>query len=154
MAIGVHDEYGTPKDLYEERCDMYDIHPTLDVCASKTNHVCSKYYTKEDDFFTKVIDEDSYMNAPYSKQLECMDKMYQSHLDNNINAMILAFAKVDTKWWHEYVEDKAEVHFKRGRINFLDDSGNPKRIWSEKDKKWKKGVAPYPSAFIIYRSRK
>ena len=53
QSIGVHDEYGTPREMYEDRCDLYKIHPTIDVCATKINNVCSKFYTKEEDFFTK-----------------------------------------------------------------------------------------------------
>lgn len=70
-----------------------------------------------------------------------IEKAYQEHLKHNVNGLILTFAKTDTKWWHNFVEDKAEVHFIEGRIRFLDKgnvSGYP---------------APYGSCWIIYRAK-
>ncbi len=72
---------------------------------------------------------------------EWIAKAYSEHLSNNVNGMILTFAKTDTKWWHKYVEGKAEVHFIEGRIRFLDNgeiSGYP---------------APYGSCWILYRAK-
>ena len=71
---------------------------------------------------------------------EWIKKAYSEHLNNGVDAMILTFAKTDTQWWHKYVEGKAEVHFIKGRIRFLDNgkiSGYP---------------APYGSCWIIYRA--
>ena len=56
--------------------------------------------------------------------------------------MILCYAKTDTKWWHEYVEGKAEYHFQKGRIKFLDGQGN-----------LTKNSSPYPSVWIIIRGK-
>lgn len=71
-----------------------------------------------------------------------LKKAYSEHLNNNVNALILTFAKTDTKWWHKYVENKAEVHFIQGRIRFLD-----KGTVSDYP-------APYGSCWIIYRAKK
>ena len=31
------DEWETPKELYDELCEKYGIHPTLDACATIDN---------------------------------------------------------------------------------------------------------------------
>lgn len=46
------DEWATPKKLFEELDKKY--HFTLDPCATKENHKCNKYYTKEDDGLSKM----------------------------------------------------------------------------------------------------
>ena len=68
-----------------------------------------------------------------------MKKAYYQHLKHGIDGLILVFAKTDTKWWHSFVEDKAEIHFIRGRIKFFKDGYETKNS------------APYPSCFLIYR---
>jgi len=57
--------------------------------------------------------------------------------------MILAYAKTDTRWWHSFVENRAETHFVKGRIKFLDAKGYQTKL-----------PAPYPSVWIIYRRKK
>lgn len=73
---------------------------------------------------------------------EWLEKGYIQHLKHNVDGMILTFAKTDTKWWHEFVEDKAEVHFIKGRLRF--NSGGIRSAYP----------APYGSCFIIYRKKK
>ena len=53
--------------------------------------------------------------------------------------MLLIYAKTDTKWWHRFIEDRAEVHFIKGRIEFI------------KPNSLKRNAAPYPSCWVIYR---
>ena len=63
---------------------------------------------------------------------------------NNVELMILAYAKTDTQWWHNFVENcpTCEVHFIKGRIKFLDAKGYQTKL-----------PAPYPSVWIIYRRK-
>lgn len=67
--------------------------------------------------------------------------------------MVLVYSKTDTKWWHKYVEGKAEVHNIQGRLQFLDDTGKPKMYWNQAKQRLTKGYAPYPSCWIIYRKQ-
>ena len=71
-----------------------------------------------------------------------MKKAYEEHITHNIELMILCYAKTETAWWHNYVQNKAEVHFIKGRMKFLCRHGYPK-----------KGSAPYPSVWVIYRPK-
>jgi phage N-6-adenine-methyltransferase len=159
--ININDEYGTPKKILEQAMIDFKINPTLDVCSSEAFKQFSpksikKWYTAEDNALSPVHqwDQDFFMNPPYSKIQKFMEKAYASTQNYNVDALILTYAKTDTKWWHELVEDIAEVHFIRGRINFNDMHGKPRMIYSEKLKKYIKGASPYPSVWIIYRSLK
>ena len=82
------------------------------------------------------------MNPPYSNVAVFMRKAYYQHLKKNLDGLILCYAKTDTKWWHSFVEGKAEIHFIKGRIKFY------------KNGKITQNSAPYPSVWIIYRVKK
>lgn len=43
-------------------------------------------------------------------------------------------ARTDTRWWHDYIQDKAEVRFIKGRLKFGDS----------------KNSAPFPSCIVIF----
>lgn len=141
--ININDEYGTPYDLYRMACKDYGIDPQIDVCASDVNHVLPVYFTIDDDWTKHDIVLDFFMNPPYSDVRKMMWHAYDRWQKNNVNVLILVYAKTDTKWWHEYVEGQAEIHFVKGRIKFNDHKGQPT-----------KHSAPYPSVWIIFRKRK
>lgn len=122
--IGKNDEYGTPsKEYNQELLKKLNVNPIFDYCASDTNHVCKKYFTRKDNALKKDWKWDGFCNFPYSMQSEFMKKAWEEHQKNNIELLILAFAKTDTRWWHRYVENKAEVHFIDHRIKFLNAKG-------------------------------
>lgn len=153
----INDEYGTPKTSkdqfgnlpkkklhsFEDAIISFNVKPIYDYCASNVNHVCKLYYTKKDNALTKDWVLDGFCNFPYSQQYKFMKKAWNEHQKNNIELLILAYSKTDTRWWHEFVEDKAEIHFVKGRIQFLNAKGLPTENQS-----------PYPSCWIIYRKRK
>jgi len=164
--IHIQDEYGTKKDLYKKACEEFNINPEIDVCGSKINHVCENYITKEMDFFKCFVTEDFYMNAPYSEIYKFMERAFKVHSEKNVNALILTYAKTDTKFWHRFVEGKAEIHFIEGRLKFLDEYGNIRTYCSECKEgysglthcpkcgqKINENSAPYPSCWIIYRKK-
>jgi len=141
-GITVQDEYGTPQDKLDKACIDYRIFPILDVCSNGPNAKFVCYFTKEIDTLKQEWDMDFYMNPPYSQVGVFMRYAYEQHLKHNVNALILTYSKTDTKWWHDYVENKAEVHFIKGRIKFNDERGKPTKY-----------PAPYPSVWIIYRKK-
>lgn len=137
--IKIHDDYGTPPSVYARACMKYDIYPSLDVCATQENAKCKKFFTEKQDSLMYEWKETFFMNPPYSKVEKFMKKAYYQHLKHGIDGLILVFAKTDTKWWHSFVEDKAEIHFIKGRIKFFKDGYETRNS------------APYPSCFLIYR---
>ncbi len=140
--IKVQDEYGTPEELYYDLCNKFKIFPTLDVCATKQNAKCKNFITKEEDSLLFEWTETFFMNPPYSKVGQFMKKAYYQHLKHKVEGMILIFAKTDTQFWHSYIEEKAEVHFIKGRIKFLKDGFKTKNS------------APYWSCIVIYRLKR
>jgi len=142
QGIIIQDEYGTPNDKLDQAVNQYKILPVLDVCSNGPNAKCVGYFTKEMDALSQEWDLDFFMNPPYSKVDKFMKYAYEQHKKHNVNGLILTYSKTDTRWWHEFVEEKAEVHFIKGRIKFMDEHGNPT-----------KHPAPYPSVWIIYRKK-
>lgn len=161
--INILDEYGTDPHLLTEACNTYHILPELDVCTNLTNRKCYYFFTKDDDALTKQWDKDFFMNPPYSKISDFMPYAYRQHRKHKVNGIILTYSKTDTNWWHQYVENKAEVHFIRGRLKFLNQNGKIPRYCKKCKARTESeycencgsrttiNSAPYPSCWIIYR---
>lgn len=144
QSITKRDEWITPKTLFDEICLKYDVSPGLDVAAEYGNQKCFRFYSKEEDSLSRNFPlYDFWCNPPYSQITKFVEHCYKQHLRNNVTGVMLTFAKTDTRWWHNYVEDKAEVHFLKGRIKFV----NPVT------KEISKNSAPYPSCVIIWRKK-
>jgi phage N-6-adenine-methyltransferase len=118
VNVEKNDTWETPKDILLQACKKYKINPTLDVCATQQNRKYDNYFGKETDALKQEWNEDFFMNPPYSEIESWMEKAYEQHRKFNVDALILVFSKTGTKWWHKYVEDKAEIHFQKGRIRF------------------------------------
>ena len=137
--INRNDEWETPPDVYKAACLQYGVKPQLDVCATRQSRKCRYYYTKEDDGLAQQWDRPFYANPPYSQVRDWVIKADHEVHAHGVVGLLLTFAKVDTKWWHDYIEGQHKVHFHRGRINF----------W--RDGKPGPSVAPYPSCWILMR---
>ena len=140
--ITKNDEYGTPLFLFQEACQKFKCSPVIDYFASHTNHTLKKYYTKNEDAFLQEWTDPGFINPPYSMVAKVIKKAWEEHQKHNIELLLLTYSKSDTRWWHEFVEEKAEVHFVKGRIKFLDSKGKQTKL-----------SAPYPSCWIIYRPK-
>lgn len=53
----------------------------------------------------------------------------------DVDGHMLLPARTDTRWFHEYIYNKAEVRFIKGRLKF---GGN-------------KNAAPFPSMIVVFR---
>lgn len=111
----------------------------LDACASDENHKLPNYYTEKDDALTKSWLGNVFMNPPYGRHIgEFIRKAYEEHLrDPDRFIVMLIPSRTDTKYWHDYIQDKATVKFLKGRLKF-EINGKPMN------------TAPFPSALIIY----
>jgi site-specific DNA-methyltransferase (adenine-specific) len=75
------------------------------------------------------------MNPPYGRQIsKWVKKAYESAKKGAVVVGLLP-ARTDTKWFHDYIYNKAEIRFVRGRLKF----GNSKNS------------APFPSMLVIWR---
>lgn len=141
IILNKDDDWETPNQPYNEAIAEYRIFPKLDVCATRENRKCLDFFTKEQDGLKQEWKQDFFMNPPYSDVGNWIYKAWTQWKKWNVNGLCLVFSKTDTKWWHQYVEGQAEVHFIKGRLRFCKDG------ISGKD------PAPYPSCWIIWRRR-
>jgi len=76
--------------------------------------------------------ENVFCNPPYGKEIsKWIKKCYEESLKP---------ARTDTRYWHDYIFDKAEIRFfLKGRIKFTDDNGKEYQS------------APFPSAVVIWK---
>lgn len=110
----MNNEWSTPKDIFEYYDDFFNF--DLDPCATKENALCSKYFTIEDDGLQQdwtghVV----FMNCPYDRSIyKWVEKAYHS------DALVVALlpARTDTKWFHEFIYNKSEIEFLKGRLKF------------------------------------
>ena len=163
--IGDKDDWETPPELLASGCIMYNVKPMLDPCATEKNSLnFFHHFTKKDNGLEQDWLHDSFVNPPYTEVAKWVEKADLDHKRNNVTILMLVFNKTDTKWWHEYVENKLEIHFIEGRRKFLIDGIVPRYC-----KKCKKSIvkeikrcqicretltqntSPYPSCWIIWR---
>ena len=125
------DMWATPQAFFDKYNDIYKF--DLDVCATRENAKCEKYFTEEDDGLAQEWTGVCFMNPPYGREIiRWMKKAYESSL-RGATVVCLVPARTDTKWWHEYAM-MGEIEFIRGRLKFGD----------------AKNSAPFPSAVVIF----
>lgn len=105
------DNWQTPKDLMNEIYREFDIN--FDPCPLN-----STFDGLECDW-----NGNCYVNPPYSKVKEFLIKAHEELKNGNAKTIVfLTFANTDTAWFHDYVLDKAEIRFIRGRLRFIDEN--------------------------------
>lgn len=126
-------EWATPQKLFDELNSEFNFN--LDVCATSENTKCMDYFTKEDDGLNKEWHGTCFMNPPYSTEIsKWVKKAYEEALKGNLVVGLLP-ARTDTRWYWNYVVNKAEIRFIKGRLKFND----------------QKGSAPFPSMIVIWK---
>ena len=140
--VNKNPNWETPQELFDEACRKYKVRPSLDVCATRRNKKCALFFSK--DSLSKQWNKSFFMNPPYGKNV--IDKWikyaYEQHKKHNVTGIALIFSKTETKWWHKYIQDIADVHFIKGRVHF------------ELDGKKVVNSAPYGSCWVIWRAKK
>src|SRR5277367_4561745 len=113
---GDRSEWETPQELFNE-LDA-EFHFTLDVAASKSNHKCRKFFTKEQDGLKQPWSGVAWCNPPYGKAIPLWLNKAIEEQKRGVTSVFLVFARTDTSWFHEIVLPHAEVRFLRGRVRF------------------------------------
>ena len=129
------DLWSTPQSFYDNLNKEFNF--TLDPCATKDNHKCDKFYTKEDDGLSKSwIGESVFCNPPYGREIKhWVKKCYLESMQKNTLVVALLPARTDTEWFHIYIYNKAkEIRFIKGRLKF-GGCANP---------------APFPSMVVVF----
>lgn len=132
-------DWETPTDLFA-KLDS-EFHFTLDVASNENNHKCQKHYTLEDSAFDHEWGgETVFCNPPYGKAIaDWVRKCSMEASRKNTLVVMLLPARTDTRWFQDYILDRAEVRFLKGRLRFETD-GIPG------------GPAPFLSMVVVMRT--
>lgn len=127
------DMWETPQNFFDE-LDK-EFHFSCDVCATRENAKCAKFYTPEQDGLKQTWGGVCWMNPPYGREI---GKWVKKASESNATVVCLLPARTDTRWFHDYIYGKAEIRFVRGRLKF---GGS-------------KNSAPFPSMVVVFRGTK
>ena len=140
MFSSAKDDWETPQALFDE-LDR-EFHFTLDAAASPTNAKCVKYYTKENNGLAQNwCGETVFCNPPYGSKAtgEWTRKCYEEAQKPGTVVVLIIPARTDRASFHDYILNKAEIRFLRGRLK-CEQGGKPL------------DCAPFPSMICIWRS--
>lgn len=139
MFSSKDETWTTPQDFFTMLNSEFNF--TLDPCCLEHTAKCEKFYTPETNGLLQDWGGDIvFCNPPYGREIskwvkKCSD---ESKKPNTIVVMLIP-ARTDTKYFHEFIYNKAkEVRFIKGRLKF----GNAKNS------------APFPSMVVIFQNTK
>lgn len=129
------DKWATPQAFFDKLNKEFDF--TLDVCALPENAKCKNYYTPKEDGLSRPWTGNVWCNPPYGREISLwVQKAFVSASTGEANVVVMLLpARTDTKWFHEYIYEKAEIRFIKGRLKFGDS----------------KNSAPFPSMVVIFK---
>lgn len=129
------DEWETPQDIFNQLNEEFKF--TLDPCATKKNHKCPKFYSKKQDGLTRGWQgERVFCNPPYSGVGKWVKKAHDESQGDCFIVMLVP-ARTDTKWFHDYIDNKTKIRFIKGRLKFSNS----------------KNSAPFPSMIVIFMNK-
>lgn len=128
------DLWETPQDFFDNLNNEFNF--DIDVCASQENAKCNTYFTKEQDGLQQswrgMV---CWCNPPYGREVgKWVQKAYISSKNEGSTVVMLLPARTDTRWFHDYIYNKSEIRFIKGRLKFGDS----------------KNSAPFPSMVVIF----
>lgn len=145
------DLWATPQDFFDVLNAEFGF--VIDVCATAENTKCRYWLGKDANegkgslsmpwwmvagLYTKSPAPAVWMNPPYGREIgKWVKKAYEESL-KGATVVCLLPARTDTKWFHAYIQGKAEVRFVKGRLKF----GGAKNS------------APFPSMVVVFRGTK
>lgn len=141
-ALNVHtmsrrSVYETPDELYLPLHRRW--HFTLDVCATRRNAKCERFFTRKENGLKQTWSGVCWMNPPYGRVIgDWVEKAAGESQAERAVVVALLPARTDTAWWHDLVLPFARVRFLRGRLHFS-------RM---------KNSAPFPSVLAFYPKRR
>ena len=126
------DLWATPKDFFDRLDAEFGF--MLDACALPENAKCKTYYTPEQDGLAQPWEGVVWCNPPYGRQIgQWVKKAHDTAVRGGCVVMLLP-ARTDTKWFHDYIYQQAEIRFVKGRLKFGDS----------------KNAAPFPSMVCVF----
>lgn len=141
------DDWETPPEFFEEL--NKEFHFDLDPCATPKTAKCARFFTPDDDGLAQEWIAPGggtvFVNPPYSRrkngkpgQEDWIKKAAEEGSKPGAVVVLLVPARTDTAAFHDYIYNKAEIRFIRGRLRFLTDGKTS-------------AAAPFPSMVAIFR---
>lgn len=127
------DLWSTPQELFDELNKEFSFQ--LDPCALPCNAKCARFYTPDDDGLLQPwLGLRVFCNPPYGRKVG--DWVRKAYCEAQLGALVVMLlpARTDTAYFHDYIYNKAEIRFIRGRLKF----GGCKN------------TAPFPSMVVIF----
>jgi site-specific DNA-methyltransferase (adenine-specific) len=99
----------TPTDIWENLSKQFNF--TLDACASDENHLCEKYYTKDNSCLDKSWEgETVYCHPMFDINIgKFAEKCYNENINNNVESVMLIPASTHTRYFHKYIYHNPNV---------------------------------------------
>lgn len=138
-------EWETPDSLFKPLEKEFNI--VFDVCATHSNTKSRKWFDRKTDalkYSWSVIPyvnnkkEALWMNPPYGRSIDNWVRKAYEEATKGATVIALLPARTDTSWFHNYIYNKHEVRFLKGRIKFVD----------------AKSSAPFPSMVVVFKPKK
>lgn len=97
------DEWGTPREFFDELNAIHRFE--LDVCATRTNAKCPRYFTSGTNGLSNRWLGRCFMNPPYGRGIGAwIKKAYDEVTNGNAERVVcLLPARTDTAWMHRYI---------------------------------------------------
>jgi phage N-6-adenine-methyltransferase len=117
LFTSTSEEWPTPRSFFAKLNRRYRF--TLDPCATSENATCSTFFTKEDnglaqDWGTHRV----FCNPPYGRAIGAWVRKCFEASQRGALVVLLVPARTDTRWFHDFVQGKAEIRFIEGRLTF------------------------------------
>ena len=130
-------DWETPQALFDD-LDQ-EFHFTLDPASTDENAKCEKHFTpRENGLEQSWAGETVFCNPPYGRSLPAWIEKAATEARNGATVVMLIPARTDTKAFHDFIYNKAEIRFLRGRIKF--------GLGGETS-----DAAPFPSMVVVFR---
>ena len=136
MFTSSSDDYWTPDEVVEAAVGMFTS-INLDPCSNdgEPNIPADLHYRKEDDGLSQQWVGRVYVNPPYSRIGDWVDKLVEELKAGEVSqALLLVPARTDTQWWKRLADLLPPVCLIEGRLSF----------------KNAEGPAPFPSAVFYF----
>ena len=125
------DLWSTPQSFFDRLNEEFWF--TLDPCATPENAKCKKFFTKEQDWLAQSRDNEIvFCNPPYWREIgKWVEKSSKAKW---WKVVMLLPARTDTRWFHDFIYQKSEIRFIKGRLKFGDGRNS----------------APFPSMIVVF----
>lgn len=146
MFSNKNNAWCTPRDFFDKLNKEFNF--TLDPCCTKKSALCKKFYTPDEDGLKQDwSNERVFVNPPYGREIKKWVK--KCWLESNKAEVIVMLipSRTDTSYFHDFIYNKAEIRFIRGRLKFID------LDYKGKEEDRKMSPAPFPSMLVIFKTR-